>query len=221
MAASRLTELQTRILVLLSGISPRWTLVGGGALAGFHLAHRETRDLDLFFRPLEGLGEIGDDARSILVGAGLEVAVIKRTRDFARLRVSSSGEVDLVDLVSEPADPPLPAEEASIGEVRIRIATRLELLASKLCTLMNRAEIRDLVDVRALLEAGVSLDEAEGVAPRIDSGFSSPTLAWVLEGLDAAKLARAEGSVPVDEIPALSSFKERLVEMLLAGSRPD
>ncbi len=220
MAASRLTGLQTRILVLLSGVSPRWTLVGGGALAGFHLAHRETRDLDLFFRPLEGLGAIVDDARSILVGAGLEVAEIKRTRDFARLRVSSRGEVDIVDLVSEPAIPPLPPEEASIGDVKIRIATRLELLASKLCTLTNRAEVRDLVDVRALLEAGVGLDQALGLAPRIDSGFSPPTLAWVLRDLDAGKLALAGGAEP-GEAAALSSFKERLVEMLLAASHPD
>jgi hypothetical protein len=28
----------------------RWTLSGGGALAGVHTQHRTTRDLDLFYR---------------------------------------------------------------------------------------------------------------------------------------------------------------------------
>jgi hypothetical protein len=50
MALGRLTVLQERALVALGGIEPRWTLTGGGALAGFHTRHRVTRDLDLFFR---------------------------------------------------------------------------------------------------------------------------------------------------------------------------
>jgi hypothetical protein len=40
----------------LAGITPPWTLTGGGALAGVHLGHRETRDLDLFRR---NRGELG------------------------------------------------------------------------------------------------------------------------------------------------------------------
>ena len=113
----------------------------------------------------------------------------------------------------------MPPEEASIGGSKVLIATRLELLASKLCTLMNRSEIRDLVDVSALMDAGVDLDEALGLAPRIDTGFSMPTLASVLEGLDDSKLALAEGATQ-EAATSLASFKERLVRMLLERSRP-
>lgn len=35
---SSLTPLQRRALVLVAGMDPAWTLTGGGALAGFHLA---------------------------------------------------------------------------------------------------------------------------------------------------------------------------------------
>lgn len=52
----RLTQLQSRILDRLAGTEPRWTLTGGGALVGFHTAHRTTRDLDLFFHGLDKLG---------------------------------------------------------------------------------------------------------------------------------------------------------------------
>jgi hypothetical protein len=60
---SKLTALQRRILVLLDGTSAAWTLVGGEALVGLHLGHGTTRDLDLFFRPREGLGNVGREVR--------------------------------------------------------------------------------------------------------------------------------------------------------------
>jgi hypothetical protein len=58
MAPSRLSALQIRILQQLAAIEPRWTLTGGGALAGFRTFHRETRDFDLFFRGQHALGKI-------------------------------------------------------------------------------------------------------------------------------------------------------------------
>ena len=47
MSGDRLTALQWRILEILSALQPPWTLTGGAALAGFHLKHRTTKDLDL------------------------------------------------------------------------------------------------------------------------------------------------------------------------------
>src|SRR5207247_7289633 len=49
-SGDKLTPLQRRILRVLASLQPPWTLTGGGALAGIHLGHRETRDLDLFWR---------------------------------------------------------------------------------------------------------------------------------------------------------------------------
>jgi hypothetical protein len=48
MSDSQFSSLQRRILTILASQQPRWTLTGGAALVGFHLGHRETRDLDLF-----------------------------------------------------------------------------------------------------------------------------------------------------------------------------
>ena len=48
MASVALSPLQVRILEALADLDPPWTLTGGGALVGFHLKHRTTRDLDLF-----------------------------------------------------------------------------------------------------------------------------------------------------------------------------
>jgi hypothetical protein len=60
------------------------------------------------------------------------------------------------------------------------VDNRHEILASKLATLLERSETRDLADVKALLDAGGDLESALRDAPMKDAGFSPLTLAWVL-----------------------------------------
>jgi hypothetical protein len=67
------------VLAVLAPITPRWTLTGGGALAGFHLGHRTTRDLD---RVRGSRGELIVDLvaeRVPTVSAPLEVRVGSQT----------------------------------------------------------------------------------------------------------------------------------------------
>jgi hypothetical protein len=66
-----------------------------------------------------------------------------------------------------------------------------EILVAKLTALLGRSEIRDLVDVRALLEAGGDVDRALSDAPRTDASFSAMTLAWVL---DSSRSCRPRGA---------------------------
>ena len=219
MLGNRLSDLQSRILVLLSALEAPWTLVGGAALAGFHLGHRTTRDLDLFFRPRNGLGDLSAETRAILERTGLTVTELRNTRNFVRFSVASGEEMIIVDLVSEPAEPPCPPMAVSIGDVTVKIASPLELLASKLCTLLSRAEIRDLVDVRALVERGEDLVQGLTMAPLIDAGFSPVTLAWVLRDLDVLKLALATG-VEQHEAQQLADFKEALIRKVVDAARP-
>jgi hypothetical protein len=66
----------------------------------------------------------------------------------------------------------------SIG--RIVIDSAQEILANKLCALLSRTEVRDLVDVARLEEAGNDPMAALGLAFRKDAGMSAGQLAWVL-----------------------------------------
>ena len=45
LARKLLSAQQARVLRVLAGLRPRWTLTGGGALVGAYTKHRETRDL--------------------------------------------------------------------------------------------------------------------------------------------------------------------------------
>ena len=66
--ASRLTPFQREVLGAFFERAKGFYLTGGAALAGFHLGHRETHDLDLFtlVGPLtDGVEALRDLARAI------------------------------------------------------------------------------------------------------------------------------------------------------------
>jgi hypothetical protein len=90
-AVGRLSNLQERVLVALAGIDPPWTLSGGAALVGFHTAHRETRDLDLFWQRHRELGDATKTVLRRLEEAGFEVAALDTRSSFSRLNVRDGG----------------------------------------------------------------------------------------------------------------------------------
>ena len=60
-------------------------------------------------------------------------------------------------------------EKPAHGIVRVDPAE--EIFANKLCTLLGRSEIRDLVDARALEGLGLSLTDALAAGQRKDGGL--------------------------------------------------
>lgn len=198
---SRLSPLQHRIIDTLSGLG--WTLTGGGALAGFHLGHRETRDLDFFWRGRTALNHLPDEVIGRLRGAGLTADRQQTAETFCRLLVGDGQDALPVDLVADQAPQIEDAVEVSPG---ICVDSAHEILVNKLTCMLSRWATRDLVDVQALVAAGGDLERALADAPKKDGGFSPETLAWVL---DTTVPARA---VP----PELAEFKAALIKRLLA-----
>jgi hypothetical protein len=110
-----LTPLQTRILATLAPLRPAFTLTGGAALAGIHLGHRTTRDVDLFFRGRWQLTTEPADAAALLHAAGLQVETLQGGPSFRRLRVSDASETCLVDMVADPVQPVSTPAEHEVG----------------------------------------------------------------------------------------------------------
>ena len=219
MAADKLTPLQRRILRAVAELAPPWTLTGGGALAGVHLGHRATRDLDLFWRELASLGNLPGEARSLLRADGLDVTVLRTSPAFTELRVTDGDDVCIIDLVAEPTPAIEPPQRAEIEGAPIAVDSRHEILVAKLTTLLGRTEVRDLMDVEALLESGGNLQAALQDAPQKDGGFSALTLAWVLESFDIRPLALALGAGE-QEVSRLETFKHELIERLTSAAKP-
>jgi len=193
---SRLTALQLEVLGAFFSREQRFYLTGGGALAGYHLGHRETHDLDLFtLSPAmeDGVRALRDAAREL----GASVEEVRTAPEFRRVLLSRGNESVVVDLVVEHSEQVSP-EKPAHGIVRVDPAE--EIFANKLCTLLGRSEIRDLVDARALEGLGLSLTDALAAAQRKDGGLTPAQLAWVLSQISIGEEAAIPGGVTPGEL---------------------
>jgi Nucleotidyl transferase AbiEii toxin, Type IV TA system len=214
LSGGKLDPLQTRVLDLLGGIEPPFVLSGGAALTGVYLGHRTTRDLDLFWRNRANLGDLPQVVEQRLAQAGLSVTTLQTTPAFVRLRAVDASAVVVIDLIAEASSGIGSAERHTVGRVQILVDSPRAILAEKLCALLERSELRDLLDVDALLRNGESLDVALTDAPRRDGGFSPLALAWVLRDFHVRELALVAG-IDVPTANRLEAFRESLVERLI------
>ncbi len=216
MVASRLTPLQRDVLEAFFQREPRFFLTGGAALAGYHLGHRETADLDLFTTAdLLADGEAALQRAVHAIGASMEN--IQTSPDFRRRLVRRGGEAIVVDLVYERA---AQGEQPKMEFGAVRVDPPNEILANKLCTLLSRAEIRDLVDVLALEKAGHRAEKALPLAMRKDGGLTPAQLAWVLSQIGLGDNGRIPGSLSVAEVRAfLTDLITRLARLAFPATR--
>jgi len=210
---SRLSPLQRDLLDAFFRREKRFFLTGGAALAGYHAGHRTTGDLDLFTTE-----DAVDDGERALADAARELgAVLERIRtapDFRRRLVRRGDETVLVDLVRDRVGQ-IVADKPIVGA--IRVDPPQEILVNKLCALLSRSEIRDLVDLLVLSELGFSIDSALPMAARKDAGFTPAQLAWVLEQTRIGDDARIPGGRTA---PELRRFSESLVKLLRRAAFP-
>lgn len=219
MTPSGLTALQERVLAVLAGLEPPWTLTGGAALVGMYGVERATRDLDLFFHGLERLGDLPDEVARRLRSAGFAVAALQSAVALRSFRVSDGSSTVVVDLVADPVPSIEGPQQLVWNGVVILVDTPHEILVNKLCSLLQRSELRDLSDIRDLIEAGGNLERALADAPRKDGGFSPLTLAWVLRELALEPLALVSGLDPAS-IARLKVFRDELEARVTALARP-
>lgn len=163
----------------LTALPPGWVLYGGTAIA-LHLGHRASLDFDFF--SCDALDRAALRRACGCVGRATTLqdepervtVIVEETGEPVKL--SFFGGIDfgrVGDPLRAPDHPP--------------IASRLDLLATKLATITQRIEARDYVDVAALLGSGLTIDE--GVAGMLAlygaqaSGLQSvKTLTWFHEG---------------------------------------
>lgn len=91
-----------------------------------------------------------------------------------------------------------------------------EILVNKICALLSRIEIRDLVDVKALADSGLDPVEAVSKARRKDGGVSPGQLAWVLSTYPIEERDLPGGV----EAAQLRAFRDDLVRRLAVAGFP-
>lgn len=211
---SRLNPLQRDLLEAFFAREDRFFLTGGAALSGFYLGHRTTEDVDLFTS--EDLLEDGEAAlRAAADALGASIETVRTAPEFRRRVVRRGEEALVVDLVRDRA-PQLVRDKSLVG--RIRIDPPQEIMANKLCALLSRAEIRDLVDVMLLERSGQDLADALRNAGRKDASVSPAQLGYVLGEIEIGDDARVPGSSVEELRRYLSDLRERLARLAFPSS---
>ncbi len=154
---SRLPKAQRTIFPLLGWSREAFVLYGGTACA-LHLGHRASVDFDLF--SADGLDEAGKRRIVEEMESGGAVRITQDEESTLQVEVATGDSAVLISFFGGIGFPRLaPPVAAPVGP---RIASRLDLAGLKLAMVYARHEENDAADLAALLDAGVSLDEAAG-----------------------------------------------------------
>lgn len=142
--------------------------------------------------------DILEEGEATLRDAAAELgALVERVRTapgFRRLLLRRGDQAVVVDLVFDRVPQIFDDKPEQAG---IRVDPPAEVMANKLCTLLSRAEIRDLVDVRALEPAGYTVEDHLPLAVRLAATYGqdarAPHCARGCANLPPAPVRRASG----------------------------
>lgn len=194
---AKLTPLQQLTLRAFFAEERGFFLTGGAALAGFHLGHRATSDLDLFTLDASAF-ERGRHALA-RVAESLEATLVVRqdAPGFKRFVLTQNGDAVVVDLVLERVVQRV-AKKLEIDG--IIVDPPQEIVSNKLNTIVSRMEERDLVDLYCLERAGYDVESALPSAEAKDGGCTPATLAWILSEIRIPDDTKLPGDVTPAEL---------------------
>lgn len=200
----KLTPLQRALIEGFFQEPSAFRLTGGAALAGFHLGHRMSQDVDLFGPKEADLDEAARRVERVAEQLGARVARIRTSRDFLRMLVSRDDDQCEVDLVRDLT--PQVTEPEMLGQ--LRVDSRREIAANKMAALVSRSEVRDLVDLLHLELSGVDLEQALRDAMTKDAGLSPDTLALSVSWIPIEEAGRLLASA---DLGGLREFRDGIV----------
>ena len=198
---------------------PSDAILYGGTALTLRLAHRTSLDFDFF---LPRSFEPGDMVREISALGSLDV--VQSAPDTLGARVDGVW-LSLFGVKLAAVGPP-----EVTTDIGLPVASLRDLGATKMQTIVDRAEARDYDDIAALLEAGVELPDMLGSAQIVFGSRFSPLLALkaltsfadgdlpTLPEVTRRRLVAAAGSV--DRIPVLGAYAPTILPAALPDGTP-
>jgi hypothetical protein len=211
MSDSGLNTLQRRLLAEISQRSNAFFMTGGGVLVEWVLRHRRTDDLDMFTTNPEAMSSCDAILRASAEAISAQVEAITTTPDFRRYLVRADDEATRVDFVHDRAPQLFP----KLKRDGILTDSEEEIFVNKVCCLVERSELRDLLDLMLLEERGMRVEDYLEKAQQKDGGVSAATLAWLLSQLKIPD--KLEGAIGTEQ---LRRFARDLETRMLILARP-
>jgi hypothetical protein len=197
--------------------SQAFFLTGGSALGIFYLEHRLSYDLD-FFTAESGPVDwhvLANSVRGIAAAIQAEVHTITASPDFHRFELVRGAERELLDFVIERV-PQVDSRKERYGN--IRVDTLREIMVNKVCALIGRTEIKDLVDLYFLSQRGLRVVDHLADAQKKEGGLDPAMISYLLADV---RVERAPDYLlqPVD-VAELNRFIRDLQRALAALAFP-
>lgn len=174
-----LTPLKREFLPRFFERTQAFYLTGGSALGIFYLEHRRSYDLDFFTtEPTPPNWHLLENVvRGIAGTMGASCRVITASPDFHRFELMRGTERELLDFVIERV-PQVDIQKEQHGA--IRVDTLREIMVNKVCTLIGRTEIKDLVDLYFLARRGLKVVDYLADAQRKEGGLDPAMISFLL-----------------------------------------
>jgi hypothetical protein len=196
----------------LAATPPEFTLYGGTAIA-LQLGHRQSVDFD--FWSLRRF-----DARRLLDETPFlrNVVVTQNLPDTLTVRLERNGAPILLSFFSLPKLGVVEPTKTA-PDIDLKVASLVDLAGCKAFVVQHRAELKDYLDVDALLRADISLAQALSAAtivhgPRFNPQLTLKALCYFEDGtvakLDSAarrRLTTAVRSVDCARLPKLKAVR--------------
>jgi hypothetical protein len=174
-----LTPLKHDFLKAFFEINRDFFLTGGAALGVFYLQHRLSFDLD-FFTTKENMNWriLDGEIRSVSNSISASCLSITVTPTFRRYKLVRKDEREILDFVIDFV-PQIDSDKEQVDN--IVIDTLREITINKICTLVERCEIKDVLDLYFLDRSGVKVVDYFNDAKKKEGGLDPAMLSYILD----------------------------------------
>jgi hypothetical protein len=197
----------------------RFFLTGGTALAGFHLHHRLSRDLDLFTLDDDALATVDREIQGIAAQLGCHIGRARREEHLRQFLLVPQEDPDAsslqVDMVRD-FGPQFGRRETIDGIIVDAIEN---IGANKINAILGRTESKDFVDLYFILEAGHDFDDLFAKAQQKAPGLLEFFFAGAL--LQVNRLTLLPEMRKSLDLPTMQAFFIAIANRMMDRLNPD
>jgi len=160
-------------------------LTGGSALSIFYLDHRLSYDLDFFTLEKINWHLVENIILDIAETISSNCRKISTSDLFCRYELTRNNDREIIDFIIEKV-PQIENIKNRFGNVQVD--TIREIGINKICTLLGRCELKDIIDLYFLKKSGFDIINNLAEARRKDAGLEPAILSYLLGQINIEKM---------------------------------
>jgi hypothetical protein len=210
-----LTPLKRDFLTGLFEHTQSFYLTGGSALGIFYLEHRLSYDLDFFTQEQVDWHLLENTVLAVSKAIASQCRTVTASPLFYRFDLRRGDEREILDFVIEGLTQIDPVKER-FGDVRVD--TMREIGVNKICTLISRRELKDVIDLYFLHQRGFDILGHFERAKEKEAGLDPAMISLLLSQLEIDQVPKYV-IAPLD-LADLRNFVKWLKESLTRRAFP-